>query len=49
MGRPLSGVRIHDATALLIEWRGSDPGAVARLLQLVHGELRRFAKRRMKH
>jgi RNA polymerase sigma-70 factor (ECF subfamily) len=47
MGKPVSDVRIHDVTALLIEWRGGDPGAVERLLPLVHGELRRLAKRHM--
>jgi RNA polymerase sigma-70 factor, ECF subfamily len=39
--------RIHDLTALLIEWRGGDPGALERLLPLVHGELRRIAKQHM--
>ncbi|WP_234800882.1 sigma-70 family RNA polymerase sigma factor [Luteitalea pratensis] len=34
-------------TALLMEWRGGAPGAVERLLPLVHGELRRLAKRHM--
>ena len=34
-------------TALLIEWRGGDVGAVQRLLPLVHDELRRLAKRHM--
>ena len=47
IGGPVSDVGIHDVTARLIEWRGGDPGAVARLLPLVHGELRRFAKRHM--
>ena len=47
MGRPVSVVRIHDVTALLIEWRDGDAGAVERLLPLVHGELRRLAKRHM--
>ena len=39
--------RIHDVTALLIEWRSGDTGAVERLLPLVHAELRRLAKRHM--
>ncbi len=34
-------------TALLIEWRAGDNGAVEKLLPLVHGELRRIAKRHM--
>ena len=38
---------IHDVTALLIEWRGGDTEALERLLPLVHGELRRLAKRHM--
>ena len=36
-----------DVTALLIEWRAGDNGAVEKLLPLVHGELRRIAKRHM--
>jgi hypothetical protein len=28
MGGPVADVRIHDVTALLIEWRGGDPGAM---------------------
>jgi len=43
----VSDVRIHDVTALLIEWRGGDPEAMERLLPLVHGELRRLARRHM--
>ena len=38
---------MSDITALLIEWRGGDDGAVEKLLPLVHGELRRLAKRHM--
>ena len=38
---------LSDVTALLIEWRGGDPAAVEKLLPLVHGELRRIAKRHM--
>lgn len=34
-------------TALLIEWRGGDEGAIEKLMPLVHGELRRLAKRHM--
>ena len=45
--RPVSDARIHDVTALLIEWRSGDTGAVERLLPLVHAELRRLAKRHM--
>jgi RNA polymerase sigma-70 factor (ECF subfamily) len=37
----------HDVTALLIDWRGGDEGAVQKLLPLVHDELRRLARRHM--
>jgi len=37
----------HDVTALLIDWRGGDDGAVQKLLPLVHDELRRLARRHM--
>ena len=43
----MSQTQGHDVTALLIDWRGGDDGAVQRLLPLVHGELRRLAKRHM--
>ena len=43
----MSDVRTQGVTALLIEWRGGDPGAIEKLLPLVHGELRRIAKRHM--
>ena len=36
-----------DVTALLIEWTRGDNAAVDKLLPLVHGELRRLAKRQM--
>ena len=36
-----------DVTALLIEWTRGDEGAIERLVPLVHGELRRLAKRHM--
>ena len=39
--------RLSEVTALLIEWRGGDPAAMEKLLPLVHGELRRIAKRHM--
>lgn len=39
----MSDVRSHDVTALLLEWRGGDSGAIEKLLPLVHGELRRIA------
>ena len=39
--------RPSDVTALLIEWRAGDHGAVEKLLPLVHGELKRIAKRHM--
>ena len=34
-------------TALLLDWRGGDAEAVEKLMPLVHGELRRIAKRHM--
>ena len=37
----------HDVTALLIEWRRGDTAAIDKLIPLVHGELRRLAKRQM--
>ena len=43
----LSNVQPHDVTALLIEWRAGGKGAIEKLLPLVHGELRRIAKRHM--
>jgi RNA polymerase sigma factor (TIGR02999 family) len=47
MGEPVTDVRIHGVTALLIEWRGGDPAAMEKLLPLVHHELRRIATRHM--
>lgn len=43
----MTELRTHDVTALLIDWRGGDGGAVEKLIPLVHGELRRIAKRHM--
>jgi RNA polymerase sigma factor (TIGR02999 family) len=43
----VSDVRTHDVTALLIEWTRGDSAAIDKLLPLVHGELRRLAKRQM--
>src|SRR4029453_2107231 len=43
----VSDVRSHDVTALLIEWTRGDSAAIDKLLPLVHGELRRLAKRQM--
>ena len=37
----------HDVTALLLEWTRGDTAAMDKLLPLVHGELRRLAKRQM--
>jgi RNA polymerase sigma factor (TIGR02999 family) len=37
----------HDVTALLIEWRRGNDGAVEKLMPLVHDELRRLARRYM--
>lgn len=37
----------HDVTALLIEWTRGYTAAMDKLLPLVHGELRRLAKRQM--
>jgi RNA polymerase sigma factor (TIGR02999 family) len=39
--------RPHDVTALLMDWRAGDEGAIEKLMPLVHGELRRIAKRHM--
>ena len=39
--------RTHDVTALLVEWRGGSEEAVRKLVPLVHGELRRLARRQM--
>ena len=38
---------MSDVTALLIDWRDGDAGALEQLLPLVHEELRRLAKRQM--
>ena len=38
---------MSDVTALLIEWRDGDPGALEQLLPLEHEQLRRLAKRHM--
>lgn len=43
----MSDVRTHNVTALLIDWRGGNEGAVQKLLPLVHDELRRIANRHM--
>lgn len=43
----MSGAGVHDVTALLIDWRAGDAAAVEKLMPLVHGELRRIAKRHM--
>ncbi len=45
--RAPSAGRPGDVTALLIEWRAGDIGAVEKLVPLVHGELRRIARRHM--
>ena len=37
----------RDVTALLIEWTRGDSAAIDKLLPLVHGELRRLARRQM--
>ena len=39
----------HDATALLLAWGRGEDTALARLLPLVHAELRRVAGRHMRH
>jgi RNA polymerase sigma-70 factor, ECF subfamily len=39
--------RTHDVTALLMEWTRGDAAAIDKLLPLVHGELRRLARRQM--
>jgi hypothetical protein len=37
----------RDVTALLIDWRSGNDGAVEKLVPLVHDELRRLARRHM--
>jgi hypothetical protein len=37
-----------DVTRLLLAWRAGDDGALARLVPLVHAELRRLAHQRMR-
>ena len=39
----------EDISALLLAWSGGDPGALERLTPIVYGELRRLARRYMKH
>ena len=39
----------HQATKLLQAWRGGDAAALDQLIPLVHGELRRLARRYMGH
>jgi RNA polymerase sigma-70 factor (ECF subfamily) len=43
----VADLRTHDVTALLLQWRGGDEAAIERMLPLVHGELRRLARRHM--
>ena len=43
----MADIRTHDVTALLIEWTRGDSAAIDKLLPLVHGELRRLARRQM--
>lgn len=43
----MSALQPHDVTGLLIEWRSGDAAAIDRLVPLVHGELRRIARRHM--
>src|SRR5262249_48863097 len=38
-----------EPTALLLAWRQGDPEALDRLVPLVHDELRRIARRHMRH
>ena len=45
--RAVTGVKTPDVTALLMEWRAGDAEAIEKLMPLVHGELRRIAKRHM--
>jgi len=44
---PLPDVPRHDVTALLLDRRGGNASAVEKLMPLVHGELRRIARRHM--
>lgn len=41
--------RTHEATALLLAWARGEEAALDRLLPLVHEELRRAARRHMRH
>ena len=43
----MPNTRTHDVTALLMEWTRGDAAAIDKLLPLVHGELRRLARRQM--
>ena len=43
----MSDVRTHDVTTLLIEWTRGDSAAIDKLVPLVHGELRRLARRQL--
>jgi ECF sigma factor len=49
MSRHLGGAEMpaHDVTALLVDWRRGNDGAVEKLVPLVHDELRRLARRHM--
>jgi RNA polymerase sigma-70 factor (ECF subfamily) len=46
-GRAAVGAGSHDVTALLLQWSAGDEGVLDKLLPLVHGELRRLARRHM--
>src|SRR5439155_17062096 len=39
----------HEVTELLLAWSEGDKAALDRLMPLVYGELRRLAKRHMRH
>ena len=46
--RPMSQDSDQDVTSLLIEWRRGDEAALARLIPIVYGELRRVARARLR-
>lgn len=45
----MSGVEPQDVTKLLLEWRNGDESALERLIPLVYEELRRLARRCLRH
>src|SRR5215211_7331031 len=48
MTKPCSAPSSQQVTDLLLAWRGGDQSALARLLPVVHDELRRLARHQMR-